>query len=146
VKNVQEKVDKKEKPKVKETSKKILNTDKVQKDINYILKKSPVYFKFDSDKLTSKGIKTLNKILKILKKENAKFELMIEGHSNAIGNETYNKKLSQKRAESVKKYLLKHYKNLKITAKGYGSKKPCTKNPKDKKNRRVEIIITKGHI
>ncbi len=134
---------------VKEKQKAIINIKEIQKDIDYTLKKNPVYFRFNSDKLTDKGERTLKEILKILKilnKQSIKFNILVEDHLNATGNKNYDKKLSQKRAESVKRYLLKHSKNHKIIAKGYGSSKPLTKTPKDKRNRRVEIIITKGYI
>jgi len=122
-----------------------INIKPIQRKINKILRKTPVYFKFDSDKITKRGKQTLNKIIKILNRQKATFILRVEGHSNAIGDENYNKMLSQKRAIAVKKYLLKYLKNIKsITAKGYGSKKPIMKNPKDRRNRRVEIIIMKG--
>jgi len=117
----------------------------IQNKINNILKRYPIYFKFDSDVITPKGKKALNKIIRLLKKERVNFTLKVEGHSNAVGDENYNKALSQKRATAVKRYLLKHSKNIKsIIAKGYGSSKPKIKNPKDRRNRRVEIIILKG--
>jgi outer membrane protein OmpA-like peptidoglycan-associated protein len=140
IKKIQKKSEKVEK--IKKIQK--IDKKKIQKKVNLILKKYPVYFKFNSDLLTLKSKKTLDKILNTLKSTKAKFKLEVEGHSNAVGNKAYNKRLSQKRAESVKSYLIKHYKNIKIHAKGYGSEKPFTKNPKDKKNRRVEIIIIEG--
>ena len=117
----------------------------LQSKINKTLKSSPIYFEFGSYKITSSGKKVLDKIIKNLKASGYTYELKIEGHTNAVGNDEYNKRLSQKRADAVKKYLLKNSENIKkITSIGYGSQKPIKKNPKDKRNRRVEIKIVKG--
>jgi len=52
--------------------------------------------------------------------------------------------LSQKRADSVKRYLFKHKINAKkIASIGYGEEKLIFE-PNDKRNRRVEIYLTKG--
>ena len=124
---------------------KVENNDKIQKiqkSINKILKSKHIYFKSGSHIITKNSQKVLREIIKLINSLDSNFEVIVIGHTNAVGKESYNKILSQKRAESVKKYLLKHSKKkITIIAKGYGSSKPFTKNPKDKKNRRVEIII-----
>ena len=124
---------------------KIVNTSNIQNKINKFLNKNPLYFKFASNILTDKSKKTLDSIVKILNSKKLKYNITIQGHTDAQGNEVYNKKLSQQRANSVKKYLLSHLKNInKISSQGFGSSKPKYKNKKDKRNRRVEIIINKG--
>jgi outer membrane protein OmpA-like peptidoglycan-associated protein len=124
---------------------KVENKDKIQKiqkSINKILKSKHIYFKSGSHIITKNSQKVLREIIKLINSLDSDFKVIVIGHTNAVGKESYNKILSQKRAESVKKYLLKHSKKIvTIIAKGYGSSKPFTKNPKDKKNRRVEIII-----
>jgi len=136
-------------PKKNNTTKKVILSQRYIKNLQYkinkTLKSNPIYFEFGSYKITSSGKKVLDKIIKNLKTSGYTYELKIEGHTNAVGNEEYNKKLSQKRADAVKKYLLKNSENIKkITSIGYGSQKPIKKNPKDKRNRRVEIKIVKG--
>jgi len=117
----------------------------IQKDINKIIKNHPIYFKFGSDKITANGKKTLNKIIKLIKSYKEPLSITIEGHTNAVGNEDYNKLLSKKRADAVRRYILNNTKNIKsVSTIGYGSQKPLYKNPKDKRNRRVQIIINKG--
>ncbi len=71
---------------------------------------------------------------------------MVEGHTDSIGSNEKNKALSEKRAESVKKYLVSQglSEELRIDTEGYGSDRPLTTN-KTKEgratNRRVDIVI-----
>ena len=73
--------------------------------------------------------------------------LEIQGHTDDKGSDDYNMKLSQSRADSVKKYLVsKGIVADSITAKGFGEKNPIIANDSDanrEKNRRVEFKITK---
>jgi OOP family OmpA-OmpF porin len=69
----------------------------------------------------------------------------IEGHTDNVGGAKYNEKLSQKRAESVKKYLVDRFGIAvsRLTAKGYGLTKPIADNKTAagrQKNRRVEAV------
>jgi len=71
----------------------------------------------------------------------------IEGHTDAIGSQDYNQKLSEDRAQSVSDYLLKAgIRSDRILAvRGFGKLKPVTTNdtPEGRQmNRRVEIVIT----
>ncbi len=76
------------------------------------------------------------------------FKVLIEGHTDNAGKVESNKKLSQARADAVKKYLEdKGIDGTRITAKGFGSSKPVADNktPEGKaKNRRVEFTILEG--
>lgn len=95
---------------------------------------------------TSKGI--LNRNIIILK-ENPEVNVLIEGHACAHGNEKYNMRLSAKRADVVKKYLIKHgISTSRIKTIAYGETRlltpeiPTKKNRNDKEvkaNRRVHI-------
>ena len=72
-------------------------------------------------------------------------QVAIEGHTDNAGSKSYNMKMSLKRAESVRKYLIQHFgiKASRLTAKGYGMSKPIASNKTAegrKKNRRVEAI------
>ncbi len=88
----------------------------------------------------------LDKILEEIKE--IKYEkIVIEGHTDSIGSKSYNLKLSKKRAESVKKYLMeKGIDEGKIETVGYGEEKPIESNSTEEgraKNRRVEIKVYK---
>lgn len=119
---------------------------KTQKEINRLLKVNPVYFRYNSDKLTLNANGILTKVIVTLKDTKIdEVSLRVEGHTDSGGDTTYNKTLSQKRAESVKKYLLENgLQDMQIEAKGYGEERPITENPKNTANRRVEIYLIKG--
>lgn len=75
------------------------------------------------------------------------WKLEIQGHTDNVGGANYNQKLSEDRANAVKKYLVdKGVSSARITAKGFGMTKPIATNdtPEGRsKNRRVEFLITK---
>ena len=82
----------------------------------------------------------------IVLKEHPDLKLIIEGHTDNIGGKTYNEKLSQRRAEAVKDYLVKNFSidASRLTAKGYGMTKPISDNKTKEgrqKNRRVEAVV-----
>ena len=70
----------------------------------------------------------------------------IEGYADEVGNDDYNMKLSQRRAESVVKSLEENYgiAPARLSAKGYGKTRPIANNATDEgkqKNRRIDAII-----
>ena len=72
--------------------------------------------------------------------------LEVEGHTDSIGSEDYNQKLSEQRAESVRGYLLEQkIPETSVTAMGFGKTMPVASNDTAKgrqQNRRVEIIVS----
>jgi len=80
-------------------------------------------------------------------KKYPKTTAVIEGHTDNVGGKAYNDRLSQRRAESVRKYLIEKFgiAPARLTAKGYGSSKPVADNATAEgrqKNRRIEASIT----
>ena len=75
------------------------------------------------------------------------WRLDIEGHTDNTGSDDFNMKLSQKRADAVKEYLVsKGISEDLITPQGYGESKPLVPNDSNsnrEKNRRVEFKIIK---
>jgi outer membrane protein OmpA-like peptidoglycan-associated protein len=80
---------------------------------------------------------------------------LIEGYTDSKGSDSYNLRLSDKRAASVKDWLVKKggVGNKKMTTKGWGEANPVapnenpdgSDNPEGRqKNRRVEITVKKG--
>lgn len=111
-----------------------------------------VLFDFDKSNLLPKAQKTLHQAATIIK-SNAKGAVRIEGYTDSKGSDTYNQKLSERRANSVKTWFLtKEGLTTSFTTQGFGAKNPVAPNKKTdgsddpagrQKNRRVEIIIQK---
>ena len=73
--------------------------------------------------------------------------LEVEGHTDAVGNESYNQKLSEARAQSVMTWLTSNgTPAARLTARGYGKSRPVATNDTDQGralNRRVELACRK---
>jgi len=71
--------------------------------------------------------------------------VQISGHTDNVGSDSSNQKLSTERANKVREYLLsKGIDEKRITSKGYGASKPIAPNTTDegkKKNRRVDLLV-----
>ncbi|MBL7875619.1 MAG: OmpA family protein [Cyclobacteriaceae bacterium] len=71
--------------------------------------------------------------------------VLIEGHTDNTGSDSYNLDLSERRARSVFHYLTERgVQNSRVTTKGYGETQPIATNDTDadrRKNRRVEVAI-----
>jgi outer membrane protein OmpA-like peptidoglycan-associated protein len=103
-----------------------------------------ILFDSGSDKIKGESYKTLADIGTLLT-ENPTLRLSIEGHTDSDGTDEYNLTLSQKRAASVKNYLIANYKIAaeRLESKGWGESKPIDVNntPEGKaNNRRVELV------
>jgi len=84
------------------------------------------------------------KNLAIVLKEMDVKNFEIDGHTDSDGSDEYNQVLSEKRANSVKNFLVSQGVTAEITTKGYGESKPVASNDTaegKQKNRRVEIVI-----
>jgi len=103
-----------------------------------------MYFDTDKDVLKDISIPSLESLLHFLE-EKPKVKNEIAGHTDSQGNDAYNIDLSQRRAESVKKYLITHgVSKRRLEAKGYGETTPISDNNTSEGrtlNRRTEIKI-----
>jgi len=103
-----------------------------------------VRFEFDSFSLTEHAIRQLHPLGMALKSTHlAGVTFNLEGHTDAVGDASYNQKLSEKRAIAIKKHLVSNYqipaKHLKAI--GFGeSDLLVPQNPDDASNRRVRIM------
>ncbi|MDV6320091.1 OmpA family protein [Chromohalobacter sp. HP20-39] len=101
-----------------------------------------VNFEFDSAKLTSQAEAVLMDVAEKLS-ANETVDVRLEGYTDSIGSASYNKDLSQRRADSVKDFLVAHgVERNNITTMGYGEQNPIATNetPAGRaKNRRVEL-------
>jgi outer membrane protein OmpA-like peptidoglycan-associated protein len=77
---------------------------------------------------------------------NPGLQLAVEGHADSVGNEEYNQDLSERRANSVRDYLVgEGISAQSITARGFGESMPIASNdtPEGRQqNRRVEIVVS----
>lgn len=116
----------------------------VEENVTLIL--NNVFFDFDQATLKPESFPELNRIVSVLN-ERGSVQIEIAGHADAIGPQTYNLRLSERRAKSVVKYLTdKGVSQKRITVVFYGEKKPIAPNntPEGRrKNRRVEFKILK---
>jgi len=112
-----------------------------------------VLFDFDKADIRPDAQGALKQAAAIIRGK-AKGVVRIEGHTDSKGSASYNQKLSERRANSVKDWLVKNegLKDVKFETKGFGSKKPVEPNTKPdgsddpegrQKNRRVEIVVKK---
>lgn len=103
-----------------------------------------VNFEFNSDKLTNTSKSILDTIASILAK-NTGIKVMIGGHTDSRGNDSYNQSLSKKRADAVRAYLTSMGINAsRLSTRGFGETRPIASNDTENGraiNRRVELSI-----
>ena len=108
-----------------------------------------VLFDFDKWDLRPEAGPALEKVFAVLQGY-PKAAVVIEGHTDGKGNDQYNQRLSERRAESVRAWLAQHGSGAAITTRGWGKARPVVPNTKPngtddpegrQKNRRVEITV-----
>ncbi|MEW6621306.1 MAG: OmpA family protein [bacterium] len=104
-----------------------------------------IHFDYNRSTISKQAIPQLNEIGKALSSQKlAKVKFKIAGHTDSRGSREYNQTLSEKRAESVKKYLIAHFSipAEKLITRGYGEDRPVVNGNDEASyalNRRVEI-------
>ena len=102
-----------------------------------------IYFETDEYYLLPESFSELDKLVKIMK-ENPSMTINIQGHTDSDGGKDYNQKLSEKRANSVRNYIIKKgIAESRLSHQGYGLSKPVADNSSSsgkQKNRRVEFV------
>jgi len=105
---------------------------------------SGLMFDFDSYALRASTKENLRELSDVLKKYEDT-NILIEGHTDSKGSDSYNQKLSKQRADAVANYLSEMNVNYRrITEKGYGEEQPVATNDTEagrQQNRRVEVAI-----
>lgn len=103
-----------------------------------------VNFEFNSAKLTSESRPLLDEVASDLTKH-PRLKVELEGHTDSVGADAYNLKLSQQRADAVRGYLISQgVAPSQLTAKGYGESKPLVSNAAAEgraENRRVAMGV-----
>lgn len=106
-----------------------------------------ILFDTDSDVITPEFQEILRDLADYLRKTGFK-ELIIEGHTDSVGSAAYNLDLSQRRANSAKRFLVEEEKlpANKIKSIGYGEERPIADNENYQgraRNRRIEFNISR---
>ncbi|GEM_PF-1802550 len=109
-----------------------------------IVIKQKIYFETGKAIIRPESFPVLDEIAQVLK-DNPGLRIRIEGHTDSVGPASYNLRLSQKRANAVRNYLIsKGIDPSRLEAVGYGESRPIAPNttPEGRaKNRRVEFVI-----
>ena len=88
-----------------------------------------IYYEYNKSDLTDSSVAELNRVLLPILKENAHIIIEIGAHTDAIGSNAYNNKLSQQRAQSVVDFFVAQgIDKQRINAKGYGECCPIADN------------------
>ncbi len=116
-----------------------------QSDRGMVLTLSDVLFDFDSSSLKAGATKVVNELAAFLNNYPER-TVQIEGFTDSIGSAEYNKNLSQRRADALKKALTdRGISPRRIETIGYGEEYPVATNMNEagrQQNRRVEVIIS----
>jgi len=127
-----------------------LYLDKIE--LNKAIRLENIYYDFDKSYITQAAGDELDKLITILK-DNPTIEIELSSHTDSRGNDAYNMKLSQARADAAVKYIVDigDINPKRIKAQGYGETKllnrcangvNCTE-AEHQLNRRTEFKITK---
>ena len=105
-----------------------------------------IRFDYNSATLQPEGIAALQQVATRIK-EYPGARILVEGHTDSVGTETYNQKLSERRAAAVRDYLITRegLTGTSIEIRGHGQSRPAAGNETEEgrgRNRRVEITAT----
>ncbi len=106
-----------------------------------------IFFEFDKSTLLSQSEAELDKLVDILS-DYPHLKIEISGHTDNVGSDDYNQKLSESRAKSVVDYLIDEDVSAdRLSFRGYGSSQPISSNSTDAgraKNRRVTFTVLRN--
>ncbi|MBI3247661.1 MAG: OmpA family protein [Deltaproteobacteria bacterium] len=115
-----------------------------QTERGLVLTLNDVLFEYDKADLKDGAMRNLYPLVTFLR-ENPERNLVIEGHTDSLGSDSYNFDLSERRAGAVQSFLLQNgISPMRIVARGYGETYPVTSNDTEagrQQNRRVEVVI-----
>jgi len=103
-----------------------------------------IHFDYDSAAISKSSMQAVQELGKALANPSLKGStFVVAGHTDAIGTEQYNQGLSERRADTIKRYLSEKYgiNGSDLVTVGYGKTKPKDPNaPMDPANRRVQVV------
>jgi outer membrane protein OmpA-like peptidoglycan-associated protein/tetratricopeptide (TPR) repeat protein len=108
----------------------------------------PIYFEFNKSNITAQGAEELNKLVVVMN-EHPEMVIFAKSHTDNRGSDSYNMKLSDRRAKATVQYLIsKGIAKERISGQGFGESEPkvacksCTEE-EHAQNRRSEFLIVK---
>lgn len=117
-------------------------TEVTQREIKVL---EPVYFDFDKDSILADSLPLLREVSTVLLQHPEIKLIEVQGHTDDKGNDRYNVKLSQRRVDTVRQFLVEQGVSPdRLVAKGYGEAKPVATNDTEAgraANRRVQFVI-----
>ena len=103
-----------------------------------------IQFDYNSAEISKTSMSAVQELGKALSNSSLKGStFVVAGHTDAIGGETYNQDLSERRADTIKRYLTEKYgiNGSDLVTVGYGKTKPKDPNaPMDPINRRDQVV------
>lgn len=103
-----------------------------------------IQFDYNSADISKNSVNAVQELGKALSDASLKGStFVVAGHTDAIGGEAYNQDLSERRADTIKKYLTEKYgiAGSDLVTVGYGKTRPKDTNaPMDPTNRRVQVV------
>lgn len=130
-----------------ELSKKLENISAEESDRGLVLTMGSILFEVDKATLKPGAEKTLKRVAELLS-EYPERNVLVEGYTDSTGSDSYNKDLSQQRAQSVSDLLTQNGIDAsRLSTKGYGEEYPVASNDTKagrQQNRRVELVIAKS--
>jgi outer membrane protein OmpA-like peptidoglycan-associated protein len=103
-----------------------------------------VLFDFDKSTIKPEAAKILDRLVVFMNENKAK-KVSLSGHTDSIGTQAYNQRLSERRMNSVKNYIVKKgVEPGRVSGQGFGETKPIADNKTKEgraKNRRVEVNV-----
>ena len=115
----------------------------LQAKLNELLSRHQIEFESNKATLTPQGLSALNRLIPLLQQA-PQTSIEIAGHTDRFGAPDYNKELSRRRAEAVRKYFIMRGLTHHFTIVGYGATKPLsTETTKTalRRNRRIELRV-----
>ncbi|MBT8470803.1 MAG: OmpA family protein, partial [Deltaproteobacteria bacterium] len=109
-----------------------------------------IYFDLDSAALQRRSYAVLDNVAEVLNVHPEILLVRVEGHTDSTGSAGYNMRLSQRRVDSVVRYLVEQggVSEDRLVAEGFGETRPLVPNARTKaelaRNRRVEFQIAEG--
>jgi outer membrane protein OmpA-like peptidoglycan-associated protein len=103
-----------------------------------------IFFDYDKSDILGGSVYELDRLVKSMN-ENPNIVIQISGHTDNLGTEAYNQKLSEDRARAVYMYIIsKNISTVRVSSVGYGESRPIASNDTEEGralNRRVEFVI-----